>query len=188
MLREQKCRAFVASSRFSHAVAAAPSFQACLCTYICTCWMCVCIYVYVCVCTNMHVCIYPSLHVYMYRYTHACIYMYVYACLCIDLSPSSHSSACLDSVIDAHVYFLCICLRMHMCVCICIRALFLLGVACALKQVCGHQCMCSCMRYTDVPLTSTYTYAKNSLQVVHICAYAYMCIRMPMYVDAYVRL
>ena len=44
--------------------------------------------------------------------------------------------------------------------------------------------MCSCMRYTDIPSTSTYTSATHSLQIVHICVYAYIsvyaciCIRM----------
>jgi len=36
--------------------------------------------------------------------------------------------------------------------------------------------MGSGMHYTDVPLTSMYTSATHSLQVVHICVYAYICV------------
>jgi len=36
--------------------------------------------------------------------------------------------------------------------------------------------MCNYMSYTDVLLTSTYTSATHSLQVVHICVYAYICV------------
>jgi len=85
-LREEKCGAFVASSRASHEVAAAPSFQACLHACTCTCCMCVCICVYVCVCMNMHICIYMhvSRYVWIYACMHIHVHMYVYAHLCID--------------------------------------------------------------------------------------------------------
>jgi len=36
--------------------------------------------------------------------------------------------------------------------------------------------MCSCMQYSDVPFTSTYTSVTHSLQVVHICVYTYICV------------
>jgi len=92
------------------------------------------------------------------------------------LSVSSHSSACLSSVIDAPVYF-----GAYVCVYICVYVyiyvhFFAVGVACALNRFSGHQCMCSCMRYTDVPVTSTCTIATHSLQGVHICVYAYICV------------
>jgi len=69
---------FLVSSRASHAVAAALSFQTCLHACICTCCTCVCICVHACTCTDMYICIY--MHVYMYMYTYACIYMCI--CMC----------------------------------------------------------------------------------------------------------
>jgi len=45
--------------------------------------------------------------------------------------------------------------------------------------------MSSCMRYTDVPLTSTYTSATHSLQVVHICVYAYIYASVYMHAHVY---
>ena len=38
----------------------------------------------------------------------------------------------------------------------------------------GHQCMCRCIRYTGVCLTSTYTSVTHSLRGVHVCVYAYI--------------
>jgi len=189
-VREEKCGVFVASSQTSHAVAAAPSFQTCLCKCIGTWCMRVCINVYVCVCTNMHICIY--LHVYMYRYKHACIYM----CICMYmhvyayiLSLSSCSSACLDGVIDAHVYFLCICMRLHMCVYIYIYAFFFaFSVACTLEQV-----------FWAPVHVQLYTLYRSSFDIniyicdifaagcAHMCICIYMCICVHMHMDAYVR-
>ena len=150
----------------------------------------VCINVYVCVCTNMHICIY--LHVYMYRYKHACIYM----CICMYmhvyayiLSLSSCSSACLDGVIDAHVYFLCICMRLHMCVYIYIYAFFFaFSVACTLEQV-----------FWAPVHVQLYTLYRSSFDIniyicdifaagcAHMCICIYMCICVHMHMDAYVR-
>jgi len=70
-------QSFLASSRASRVVAAAPSFQTCLHACICTFCMCVCIYVYVRMCADM----------YIYMYVHVCMYMYMYAfihmCMCM---------------------------------------------------------------------------------------------------------
>jgi len=62
-LREENCGALVASSRASHAVAAAPSFQA----YLCTCKYMLYVCVYICVC----MCVYEQ----AYMYISACVYV-----------------------------------------------------------------------------------------------------------------
>ena len=67
----------LSSSWASRAVAAALSFQACLCACICTRCMYVCMYVYICMCTDMYICMY--MNVYVCMYTCACIYM----CICV---------------------------------------------------------------------------------------------------------
>ena len=150
----------------------------------------VCINVYVCVCTNMHICIY--LHVYMYRYKHACIYM----CICMYmhvyayiLSLSSCSSACLDGVIDAHVYSCgCVCV----CICVCVyiyEHIFALSVACTLKQVFSaslHVQLYALYRCSfDISVHVCDTFAAGC---AHICICIIMCMCMHMYIDAYVRL
>jgi len=67
---ERKRRAGLpASASAPHAVAAAPSFQACLRA---------CIYTF-CMCVYICVCVYVCGHVYMYIY--ACAYVYVYVCV-----------------------------------------------------------------------------------------------------------
>jgi len=79
---ERKRRAGLpASASAPRTVAAVPSFQACLCAFICTFCMCVCIYVYVCVCADMYICIY--MHVCMYMYIYAFIYMCT--CMCMHI-------------------------------------------------------------------------------------------------------
>jgi len=66
-----------ASGSAPRAVAAVPSFQACLRACICTFCMCVCVYVYVCMCADMYICMY--MHVCMYM----CMYAFIYMCICM---------------------------------------------------------------------------------------------------------
>jgi len=72
---------FLLSSRASHTVAAAPSFQTCLRACICTCCTGVRKYVHVCMCTDMYICTY--MHVCTYIYMHVCIYMCI--CMCMHI-------------------------------------------------------------------------------------------------------
>ena len=67
---ERKRRAGLPASALApRAVAAAPSFQACLRACIYTFGMCVCIYVYVCMCVDKYICIYMHVCMCMYMYT-----------------------------------------------------------------------------------------------------------------------
>jgi len=70
-----------ASASAPCAVAAAPSFQACLRAFICAFCMCVCINVYVCMCADMYICMY--MHVCMYMYMYAFIHMCM--CMCVHI-------------------------------------------------------------------------------------------------------
>ena len=77
-------RSFLASSRDSRAVAAAPSFQTCFacvrmyivyaCVYICVCvYVCGHVYIYICACVYVYVYVCVYTHVYVYVYTYLCI-------------------------------------------------------------------------------------------------------------------
>ena len=79
---ERKRRAgLLASASAPRAVAAAPSFQACLRACICTFCMCVCIYVYVCIygqtCREIMLFIGKPKGRHVYMYVYACVYVYV---------------------------------------------------------------------------------------------------------------
>ena len=71
-----------ASASAPCAVAAAPSFQACLRAFICAFCMCACIYVYVCMCADMYICMYMHvcMYMYMYAFIHMCMCMCVHIC------------------------------------------------------------------------------------------------------------
>jgi len=80
---ERKRRAKLPSSATApRAFAAAPSFQACLRSFICTFCMSVCIYVYVCMCADMYICIYMHvcMHLYIYVFIHMCMCMCMHIC------------------------------------------------------------------------------------------------------------
>ena len=75
--------------------AAAPSFQACLRSFICTFCMCVCIYVYVCACADMYICIYMHVCTYMYTYAFIHICMRVHMCVGIYICAIFCSECCM---------------------------------------------------------------------------------------------
>jgi len=79
---EQRRRAgLLASASAPRAVAAVPSFQACLRACIFTFCVCVCIYVYVCMCADMYICIYI---VCICLRMHMCVSIYICAFFCIE--------------------------------------------------------------------------------------------------------
>jgi len=133
-------RIFLASSRASRAVAAAPSFQTCLRACIYTICMCVCIYVYVCMCADMYI------YIYMCMCVCTCICMRLYTCVCVCVCIFVHrlwvSVSVLqrvDGVMHAHVCsctYVCICIWVWVCIYMCI---FLQWVLHALWKRCfGH--------------------------------------------------
>jgi len=79
---QEEGRSFLASSRTSLAVAATPSFQACL--RACTCCVPVCVYVCVWICVYEHVymyvqaCIRISIRMHVYTCVYVCVYVYKY--------------------------------------------------------------------------------------------------------------
>jgi len=108
-------QSFLASSWASRAVAAAPSFQACLRAFICTFCMRVCTYVYVCMCADM-------IYVYICMGVCICTSMRLYTCVCVCVCIFVHRLWVLvsvlqrvDCVMHAHV-FSCA----HACVYICV--------------------------------------------------------------------
>ena len=115
---ERKRRAELPASRSApRAVAAVPSFQACLRACICTFCMCVCTYVYVCMCADMYLCMYmhvcmdmymPSMHFYTCVYVCVCILVYRLWVLVSVLQR-------VDGVMHAHVYSCA-----YVCLCICV--------------------------------------------------------------------
>jgi len=112
---EQKRRAgLLASTSAPHAVAAAPSFQACLRACICTFCMCMCKYVYVCMCADMYICMYMCVCMCICMHLYTCVYV----CVCMfvhRLWVSVSVPQRVDGVMHAHV-----CSCAYVCVCICV--------------------------------------------------------------------
>ena len=114
---ERKRRAKLpASATAPRAFDAAPSFQACLCAFICTFCMCVCIYVCVCVCVRT--CVYVCICMCVCICTPVRLYTCVCVCVCIFVHRLWVSVSVLqrvDSVMYVHV-----CSCAYVCVCICV--------------------------------------------------------------------
>ena len=158
-----------ASATAPRAFAAAPSFQACLCAFICTFCMRVCIYVYVCMCAVMHIYICACVYVYVYVCVYTRVYVYVYAHLCIDCGSwyqcfSVWTVSCIRICFRVHF------VRTHICVGIYIYVhFFAVSVTCTLQvfwalvygQVCMlHRCV----------FTLTYTFADTlATGCAHMC-------------------
>ena len=92
------------------ALAAAPSFQACLRAFICTFCICVCIYMCMCVCVRT--CIY----VYIYMCACICTSMRLYTCVCVCVCIFVHRLWVLVSVLQRvdRVSCMRMCFRVHM--------------------------------------------------------------------------
>jgi len=115
-------QSFLASSRASCAVAAAPSFQTCFACvhlyilYVCV-YMCVCVYVGGHVYIHIFTCVY--VYVYVCVYTH--VYVYVYAYLCIDCGSQYQcfrvwTVSCMHMCIRVHMYaYAYVCKYIYMC-------------------------------------------------------------------------
>jgi len=107
---ERKRRAGLpASASAPCAVAAAPSFQVCLCACICT--FCTCVYICVCVyvCGHVYMHIYACVYVYVYVCIYTHVYVYVYAYLCIDCGSQYQcfgvwTVSCMPMRILVHMY------------------------------------------------------------------------------------
>jgi hypothetical protein len=106
-----------ASASAPCAVAAAPSFQACLRAFICAFCMCVCIYVYVCMCVCVRTCIYVCICMCVC----ICICMRLYTCVCVCVCIFVHrlwvSVSVLqrvDGVMHVCMIYVCICMHMYM--------------------------------------------------------------------------
>jgi len=181
---------FLASSRASRAVAAAPSFRCacmrayvhfvCVCLYMCMC-VCVwtCTYVYICICVCICIC--------MHLYT--CVYVCVCIFLCIDCRSqyrcfSAWIVSCMRMCIRVHMY-----MRVHMCVSIYVCAFFC--IECCMHIGTGVLCTSTCagIYVQQVFLQHQRTHLRtHSLQGVHICMCVYMCICTHIYMYSYVRL
>ena len=104
------------------------------------------------------------------------------------MSLSSCYSACLDGVIDAHVYSCG-----YVCVCICVYVymyvhFFVVSVACTLQvfRAPVHVQLYALYRGSfDINVHICDTFAAGC---AHMYTCIYMCICMHMYMDAYVRL
>jgi len=113
---ESKRRAELPASESAPcAVAAVPSFQACLRAYICT-FVCVCVYMCICVCvrTCIYVCICMCVCICICMHLYTCVYV----CECIFVHRLWVSVSVLqraDGVMHAHVYSCA-----YVCVCICV--------------------------------------------------------------------
>jgi len=115
-------RSFLASSRASCAVAAAPSFERCLRACIYTFCMCVyiCVFVYVCGHVYIYVCACVYVYVYVCVYTH--VYVYVYTYLCIDFGSQYQyfnvwTVSCKHMCVRVHMYaYAYVCRYMNMCI------------------------------------------------------------------------
>jgi len=116
------------------ALAAAPSFQACLRAFICTFCICVCIYMCMCVCVRT--CIY----VYIYMCACICTSMRLYTCVCVCVCIFVHRLWVLvsvlqrvDGVMHAHV-FSCVYVCVYVCVWVYIYVnFFAVSVTCTLQ-------------------------------------------------------
>jgi len=93
----------------------------CVCVYMCM-YVCArtCIYVYICMCIFIGI----RMHVYTCVYVSSCMFVH-------RLSLSSRSSACLNGVIDAHVYSCGL-----VCVCICVYVYVYVHFFCS--ECCVH--------------------------------------------------
>jgi len=123
---ERKRRAKLSlSTTAPRTFAAVPSFQACLHAFICTFYMCVCVYMCMCVC------VYVCRHVYMYIY--ACVYVFLHLCVYTRVYVYVYAYLC----IDCGSQYQCFSVWTVSCMCMCVRVYMY-----AYAYVCGYIYMC----------------------------------------------